>query len=66
MQDGPEAGQTVNHVHCHIMPRKEGDFLANDQIYVELHNHDKDESRPKRTPSEMAAEAKAFRKELFK
>ncbi|KAM9680800.1 bis(5'-adenosyl)-triphosphatase isoform 2-T19 [Dama dama] len=35
MQDGPEAGQTVKHVHIHILPRKAGDFDQNDSIYDE-------------------------------
>lgn len=33
IQDGPEAGQTVPHVHIHILPRKRGDFENNDEIY---------------------------------
>uniref|UniRef100_A0A452EWX0 Bis(5'-adenosyl)-triphosphatase n=1 Tax=Capra hircus TaxID=9925 RepID=A0A452EWX0_CAPHI len=33
MQDGPEAGQTVKHVHIHVLPRKAGDFHRNDSIY---------------------------------
>jgi len=32
-QDGPQAGQTVPHVHIHIIPRKAGDFEKNDEIY---------------------------------
>lgn len=32
-QDGPQAGQTVAHVHIHILPRKAGDFENNDDIY---------------------------------
>ena len=32
-QDGPQAGQTVPHVHVHILPRKGGDFENNDEIY---------------------------------
>jgi predicted amidohydrolase/diadenosine tetraphosphate (Ap4A) HIT family hydrolase len=40
VQDGPEAGQTVKHLHCHVMPRKPGDFEDNDEIYVQLQNHD--------------------------
>uniref|UniRef100_A0A3Q0SK65 HIT domain-containing protein n=1 Tax=Amphilophus citrinellus TaxID=61819 RepID=A0A3Q0SK65_AMPCI len=34
-QDGPEAGQTVKHVHIHVLPRKAGDFKRNDSIYDE-------------------------------
>ena len=43
IQDGPSAGQTVPHVHVHILPRSSGDFENNDDIYNELNNHDKDD-----------------------
>ncbi|CAM6089840.1 unnamed protein product [Calypogeia fissa] len=36
IQDGPEAGQTVPHVHVHILPRKKADFKNNDEIYDEI------------------------------
>ncbi|XP_057217532.1 bis(5'-adenosyl)-triphosphatase isoform X1 [Triplophysa rosa] len=36
LQDGPEAGQTVKHVHVHVLPRKTGDFERNDSIYDEM------------------------------
>lgn len=42
IQDGPEAGQTVFHVHIHILPRKKGDFEKNDQVYTEIDNSSKD------------------------
>lgn len=61
VQDGPEAGQTVFQVHCHVMPRHVGDFPENDQIYGELNRHDKEPERPRRPPEEMAAEAEKFR-----
>ena len=33
-QDGPQAGQTVAHVHIHLIPRRKGgDFEKNDEIY---------------------------------
>uniref|UniRef100_A0ABI7YAI3 Bis(5'-adenosyl)-triphosphatase n=1 Tax=Felis catus TaxID=9685 RepID=A0ABI7YAI3_FELCA len=35
IQDGPEAGQTVKHVHVHVLPRKAGDFHRNDSVYDE-------------------------------
>ncbi|OPJ81009.1 bis(5'-adenosyl)-triphosphatase [Patagioenas fasciata monilis] len=44
IQDGPEAGQTVKHVHVHILPRKAGDFSRNDDVYEELQRHDKEDS----------------------
>lgn len=36
VQDGPEAGQTVKHVHVHVLPRKTGDFERNDNVYDEV------------------------------
>lgn len=36
VQDGKAAGQSVPHVHVHILPRKEGDFERNDDVYDEL------------------------------
>ncbi len=33
IQDGASAGQTVQHVHIHILPRKKGDFEKNDEVY---------------------------------
>ena len=33
LQDGPAAGQTVPHVHIHVLPRKFGDFEPNDKVY---------------------------------
>ncbi|KAJ1552536.1 hypothetical protein HK405_010968, partial [Cladochytrium tenue] len=33
---GPDAGQTVPHVHIHIIPRRAGDFAVNDQVYEDL------------------------------
>ncbi|XP_034853320.1 bis(5'-adenosyl)-triphosphatase isoform X1 [Mirounga leonina] len=64
MQDGPEAGQTVKHVHVHVLPRKAGDFHRNDSIYDELQKHDKEEEDSPtlwRSEEEMAAEAATLR-----
>lgn len=36
VQDGKEAGQTVEHVHVHMLPRKVGDFPKNDDIYEKV------------------------------
>jgi bis(5'-adenosyl)-triphosphatase len=35
IQDGPDAGQSVPHVHCHIIPRLRGDSKG-DEIYDEM------------------------------
>ncbi|XP_074140338.1 bis(5'-adenosyl)-triphosphatase isoform X2 [Sminthopsis crassicaudata] len=64
IQDGPESGQTVKHVHVHILPRKIGDFSRNDSIYDELQKHDKvgeDSPAMWRSEDEMAAEAAELR-----
>ncbi|KAM3446883.1 hypothetical protein MY3296_009248 [Beauveria thailandica] len=39
VQDGPESGQTVPHVHVHVIPRIAGDMgegEASDEIYVKM------------------------------
>jgi bis(5'-adenosyl)-triphosphatase len=36
VQDGRAAGQSVPHVHVHILPRSAGDFERNDDVYHEL------------------------------
>ena len=36
IQDGQYAGQTIDHVHIHIIPRYPKDFKKNDDIYVKL------------------------------
>ncbi|KAJ0099243.1 hypothetical protein Patl1_20500 [Pistacia atlantica] len=67
--DGPEAGQTVPHVHIHILPRKSGDFERNDEIYDAIDGKEKelqqkldlDKERKDRGFEEMAQEADKFR-----
>jgi len=62
IQDGPEAGQTVKHVHVHVIPRKAGDFKENDDVYRELEKHDKNVKASEwRTDEDMAAEAEIMR-----
>ncbi|CEP17286.1 hypothetical protein [Parasitella parasitica] len=63
IQDGPQAGQTVPHVHMHIIPRKKGDWANNDDIYQELDKKQglDNEGRKPRTEQEMSLEANELR-----
>ena len=72
VQDGRDAGQSVPHVHIHILPRKPGDFKYNDDVYKALDAVDvgtercktfpiDDSERRDRSLSEMAAEASSYR-----
>ncbi|XP_030962668.1 bifunctional bis(5'-adenosyl)-triphosphatase/adenylylsulfatase FHIT [Quercus lobata] len=70
IQDGPQAGQTVPHVHVHILPRKVNDFKNNDEIYDAIDEKEKelkqkldlDKERKDRSPEEMLQEADEYRK----
>jgi len=64
IQNGPLAGQSIPHVHVHILPRREGDFAENDDIYKELREHDKVKTGW-RTEEEMVAEARLLREAFF-
>ena len=76
VQDGLAAGQSVPHVHVHILPRCLGDYERNDDIYGELDTwapRDElktnttqlqvaaDNERKDRTPQQMANEAAQYR-----
>lgn len=52
------------HVHVHILPRKQGDFNDNDDIYRVLQKHDKPGSPmevPPRNDKEMTEESEFLR-----
>lgn len=67
MQDGKDAGMSVYHVHVHIVPRKAGDYLNNDDIYKDMQKNEKEigkdkfgvdnEDRKARSLEEMIREA---------
>lgn len=66
VQDGPDAGQTVNQVHCHVLPRHTGDFLEKREFYKKFNRHDKDPTVARRSIEEMKAEAEMFREEFLR
>ncbi|CAD7929472.1 unnamed protein product [Amoebophrya sp. A120] len=62
-QDGPAAGQSVPHVHVHILPREAADFEKPDQVHEEIERAKvmddtfSEDNRRVRTQEEMAQEA---------
>ncbi|XP_076274075.1 ntrilase and fragile histidine triad fusion protein NitFhit [Rhynchophorus ferrugineus] len=66
VQDGPFAGQTVPHVHVHILPRKKGDFANNDDVYLHLAKHDsKNNTDAFRPIEDQIQEASNLRKYFY-
>ncbi|WFD32255.1 hypothetical protein MSPP1_003299 [Malassezia sp. CBS 17886] len=76
VQDGASAGQTVPHLHAHILPRRRGDIDPNDLVYeyldrfgLELNNDlrgakQMDSARPPRTMPQMRAESSWLRAQM--
>ncbi|KAF4034319.1 HIT domain-containing protein [Phytophthora infestans] len=65
IQDGKEAGQTVKHVHIHVIPRIAQDFEVNEDIYSEIEKHEHtlrvdNEARTARSEADEAAQLRAL------
>ena len=61
IQDGEHAGQTIPQVHVHIIPRKEGDFEDNDEIYRTIEDRVPSDKDRWRTEQEMEKETNLLR-----
>ena len=60
VQDGKAAGQTVDHVHVHFLPRKMGDLENNNDIYREISLDNQRENRSYETMKEEAFFLRSF------
>ncbi|KAF1987536.1 HIT finger domain-containing protein [Aulographum hederae CBS 113979] len=60
VQDGKDAGQSVGHVHAHIIPRVKGD-LKEDEIYERLEGSEGDVGRHLRERNGDGGEEKRMR-----
>ncbi|MGI6367085.1 MAG: HIT family protein [Anaerolineae bacterium] len=60
LQEGAAAGQTVPHLHLHVIPRHEGDLTGRDWHSVLIDSV----SRPPLTPEEMALQVTRLRRAL--
>ncbi|KAF1960585.1 HIT-like protein [Byssothecium circinans] len=61
IQDGRDAGQSVPHVHAHIIPRKRDDLPEKDAIYKMLEGEEGDLARQLRESKEDKANAEGKR-----
>lgn len=68
IQDGKASGQSVPHLHVHMLPRKVGDFARNDDVYDEIEKQrldtvytDPNAARLPRSLQAMAEEASSLR-----
>ncbi|KRH92701.1 Diadenosine polyphosphate hydrolase, proteins of the histidine triad (HIT) family [Pseudoloma neurophilia] len=73
VQDGEFAGQTVSHVHVHLIPRLKEDISVNNEIYkegsLETNIDDEGKIRKNRSLEEMKKESEFLRtkfSEIFK
>ena len=77
VQDGVEAGQSVPHVHCHVISRVRDDPGGEDKVHQWLEGEEgnvgrqqkewvQDEERKPRSREEMEKEAKWLREEMVK
>lgn len=62
VQDGIDAGRSIDHLHVHILPRRKNDY--DDTILAKLAEHDKNDDNI-RSNEEMKAESLSLRKYFY-
>jgi bis(5'-adenosyl)-triphosphatase len=71
IQDGQHAGQSVPHIHLHLIPRYKGDWMNNDDIYGDIQANEREmdinqsrvdnDTRAPRSNQDMNQEASILR-----
>jgi bis(5'-adenosyl)-triphosphatase len=68
IQDGEAAGQSVKHVHAHVIPRKEADMEergGGDRLYEELEGEEGDVGRHQRELGQESQRAEGRERNKF-
>ena len=62
VQDGEAAGQSVPHVHCHVIPRQHGDPGSDDKVHEWLEGEEGDVGKAQKEAGQGEEKSDAVRK----